>query len=252
MSALNQWFKFYGAEYLSDPKMDRLSVQERSCWLTILCMASQGDGKIKFLSVESLLNKSGIHFNPYDSQEWDKACGVLKTFEQYEMIKIDNKGVIEVLNWNKRQNTAMTGYERVKKYRKNMIKMGNDNEMITDDNGDDNDRGDKIRGEENIIINNIGGNTPLTKVKKFIKPTLDEIKTYCSERSNSINPQKFIDFYESKGWLIGKNSMKDWKAAVRTWEGNGFGNQKQSAAVLHTDQGSDIVRAMELKAKQNK
>ena len=53
---------------------------------------------------------------------------------------------------------------------------------------------------------------------KFIKPTLEEVRAYCKERGNSIVPERFIDFYESKGWMVGKNKMKDWKAAVRTWE----------------------------------
>ena len=54
--------------------------------------------------------------------------------------------------------------------------------------------------------------------RNFVPPTLQEVKAYCQERNNGINPQSFIDFYESKGWLIGKTKMKDWKAAVRTWE----------------------------------
>lgn len=51
-----------------------------------------------------------------------------------------------------------------------------------------------------------------------IPPTLEEVKAYCTERKNKIDPRAFIDFYESKGWYIGYNKMKDWKAAVRTWE----------------------------------
>ena len=54
--------------------------------------------------------------------------------------------------------------------------------------------------------------------KKFIKPSLDEIKEYCIERNNSINAEAFYDFYESKDWMVGKNKMKDWKACIRTWE----------------------------------
>lgn len=56
------------------------------------------------------------------------------------------------------------------------------------------------------------------KAKRFYPPTLDEVKQYCEERKNNIDPMEFIDFYSSKGWMIGKNRMKDWKAAVRTWE----------------------------------
>ncbi len=58
--------------------------------------------------------------------------------------------------------------------------------------------------------------------KRFTRPTIDEIKQYCSERNNTVDPQKFLDYYESNGWKVGKNSMKDWKAAVRTWERNTF------------------------------
>ena len=57
-----------------------------------------------------------------------------------------------------------------------------------------------------------------TKRKVFAKPTVEEVKAYCTERKNNVDANKFIDFYESKGWLIGKNPMKDWKACVRTWE----------------------------------
>ncbi len=53
---------------------------------------------------------------------------------------------------------------------------------------------------------------------RFAKPTIDEVKAYCEERHNRVNPQRFIDFYSAKGWMIGKNPMKDWKAAVRNWE----------------------------------
>lgn len=53
---------------------------------------------------------------------------------------------------------------------------------------------------------------------RFTPPTVEEVKQYCSERHNSVNPQVFVDFYESKGWMVGKNKMKDWKACVRTWE----------------------------------
>lgn len=56
------------------------------------------------------------------------------------------------------------------------------------------------------------------KPKRFTPPTLQDVKAYCIERKNDVDPERFIDFYESKGWMVGKNKMKDWKAAVRNWE----------------------------------
>lgn len=54
--------------------------------------------------------------------------------------------------------------------------------------------------------------------KRFKIPSVIEIASYCRKRNNTVDAQRFFDFYESKGWMIGKNKMKDWKAAVRTWE----------------------------------
>lgn len=56
------------------------------------------------------------------------------------------------------------------------------------------------------------------KPQRFIPPTVQEVDAYCKERNNGIDAQSFVDFYSSKGWMIGKNKMKDWKASVRTWE----------------------------------
>lgn len=52
----------------------------------------------------------------------------------------------------------------------------------------------------------------------FKKPTVDEVKAYCLERKNTVDPEKWFNYYESNGWKVGKNPMKDWKAAVRVWE----------------------------------
>jgi hypothetical protein len=52
----------------------------------------------------------------------------------------------------------------------------------------------------------------------FIEPTFIEVFDYCSERKNGIDVNKFLNFYSAKGWMVGKNKMKDWKACVRTWE----------------------------------
>lgn len=56
--------------------------------------------------------------------------------------------------------------------------------------------------------------------KRFIPPTLEEVTSYCQERKNGIDPQKFIDHYTANGWMRGKTKIKDWKACIRTWEGN--------------------------------
>ncbi len=75
---------------------------------------------------------------------------------------------------------------------------------------------EKLTDNNNININN--NNITYSNKGRFKKPDLIDIKNYCLERNNGINENTFYDFYESKNWYIGKNKMKDWKAAIRTWE----------------------------------
>ena len=56
------------------------------------------------------------------------------------------------------------------------------------------------------------------RASRFTPPSVEEVRVYCAERKNSVDPERFVDFYASKGWLVGKSRMKDWRAAVRSWE----------------------------------
>lgn len=84
------------------------------------------------------------------------------------------------------------------------------------------------------INSNSIGETPNThknggkeKQKRFSPPSLDEVKEYCKERKNNIEPQQFIDYYTARGWELSKGrKVKDWKACIRTWERNGYDTPK--------------------------
>jgi hypothetical protein len=90
-------------------------------------------------------------------------------------------------------------------------------------------------GKDSIDKVSIGKDICMAKSKRFVPPTLDEVKNYCLERNNNVDAQRFIDFYEAKGWMVGKNKMKDWKAAIRTWERSNQSNNSNHS------QGVDIV-----------
>ena len=62
---------------------------------------------------------------------------------------------------------------------------------------------------------------------RFVRPSLDDVAAYCLERGGIVDPQRWYAYYESNGWKVGKNAMKDWRAAVRTWERNGVDKPKQ-------------------------
>lgn len=80
---------------------------------------------------------------------------------------------------------------------------------------------EKEKERENILSSpNVEDSIARTPARKrFTPPTLAEVTAYCRERQNAVDPQRFIDYYTARGWKLNKTSMKDWKAAVRTWEG---------------------------------
>ena len=80
-----------------------------------------------------------------------------------------------------------------------------------------------------------------TKRKRFEKPSISDIKQYCMERNNNIDANQFYDYYESNGWKVGKNSMKNWQAAVRTWEKNSYTNTTKQTKKTNTEQTLDAI-----------
>lgn len=156
-----QWFKMYGSEYLGDPKIQRLTASERSCWVTLLCASSlqNNNGVVKHIEEDYLRLHSGI--DPHSS-EWVNTHGVLLKFEMLGMITIgrDETGMpfILVKNWEKRQG-PMTGYERLKKHRE-IRKKSSDNKMITDDNGQN-----RIEENRREYAFPKGNDTPILEVK---------------------------------------------------------------------------------------
>lgn len=142
----------------------------------------------------------------------------ISIFEKYGMIEIvDN--VIFVSNWEKYQNVE--GMERIREQTRKRVAKHRElkklecnvtgNVTVTQSNATDIDKDIDIDKRKDIPKG-------ISKRKCFTPPTVDEVRAYCQERGNNIDPQRFVDFYESKDWHIGKDKMKNWKAAVRTWE----------------------------------
>lgn len=157
-----------------------------------MCGASDDDFKLLIAKSFIILFDSGII--------------VIKHWKMHNYIQVDRYRPTDYV-----EEKSMLGIKSNKAYTLDVSKM--DTECIQ--NGYigkvsiGKDSKDKDSKEESAIEE---------KAKRFYPPTLDEVKQYCEERNNNIDPMAFIDFYSSKGWMIGKNRMKDWKAAVRTWE----------------------------------
>lgn len=115
------------------------------------------------------------------------------------------KTYLKILNYNVWQDSETT-----KKHQKDSVHTAFRQHLDTNKN-DKNEKNDK-NNKNNI----------------FIPPTLEEVTAYCRERNNNVDAQRWYDFYSAKGWMIGKNKMKDWKAAVRTWEKSSTSKQIKS------------------------
>ena len=107
-----------------------------------------------------------------------------------------------------------------------MIRGSNKNEPTPDikNDTDNNTSFNNTINNTNEYID-ISDKPPRTR---FSPPSLEEVQAYCRERNNNVDAERFINHYTANGWMVGKNKMKDWKAAVRTWEKNGYDNKKYS------------------------
>lgn len=117
----------------------------------------------------------------------------------------------------------------LKKLREHGKSFRNDSGTIPKTKGTDVDKdGEEDKEKETTIVPATDNKQECKELKNeknkiFIVPTVEEVATYCKERKNSIDPQYFVDSYTAKGWMVGKNKMKDWKASIRTWEKNNYG-----------------------------
>ena len=115
-------------------------------------------------------------------------------------IKTNNKySIITIVNWETYQG-ANNNYEHQNEQQMNNKRTTDEQQMNTNKNDKECKEGKRKREG------------------RFSPPSVEEVRAYCDERENGIDPEAFVDFYSSKNWMVGKNKMKDWKASVRTWE----------------------------------
>lgn len=162
-----------------------------------MCGASDDDFKLLIAKSFVILFESGII--------------VIKHWKMHNYIQSDRYRPTDYV-----EEKSMLGLKKNKAYTLDVNKT--DTKCIQDVSVGKDSIGKVRLGEDSIVKDSKGESVRGEKTKRFIPPSVEEVEQYCLERSNNIDAQSFIDFYESKGWMIGKNKMKDWKAAVRTWE----------------------------------
>jgi len=200
-------------------------------WFKLLCLAGKmNNGGVFIMNdkipyTEEML--STIFRRPLNTVRL-----ALNVFEQFGMIeRIDN--VITIPNWSKHQTLDqleerkeyMREYMQKYRERQKQLACKANSKVNSESNSKANVNSLDIDIEEDKDIDLIKSKA---KAKRFIPPSLEEVQAYCRERNNNVDPEQFINFYEAKGWMVGKNKMKDWKAAVRTWERRDKEEKQQS------------------------
>lgn len=196
MADLGRWFKLWCCS-VTDPHLDNLDIADFGRWAKLgAIIKEQGNGGELTITPPARSICSALQLNTIDD--------VISCIKKLPNVNVSNETSgcvsykITFRNWLKYQENLST--DRVRLFRAKKAK----NE--TPKKRREEKRGEETRREK--------------KRYTFIPPTMEEVKAYCEERKNKVEPLKWYDFYESKGWMIGKNKMKDWKAAVRTWENN--------------------------------
>lgn len=200
---------------------DEKPFSKGQAWIDLLMMANRCDRK--FLLGSELINvQAGDVVTSIaklcDRWGWsnNKVVRFLKLLEEDKMIikKSDaKKTVITIENYSK--------YSVMQNEKAMPERCESDGEAMPE----------RCESTQTTIINN---DKQLKQSKgRFKPPTVEEVRAYCQERKNSINPEAFVAHYTSNGWMVGKNKMKDWKAAVRSWESR---QEKKTAPAVRTSQ----------------
>lgn len=161
----------------------------------------------------------------------------------YALKKLIDDGIVITGNYNKSSYDrtlwyAITkkGYSILQNCKMETTKLGNGFDEIV-----------KPIPDINAFTKNTDVNTDSKRGKtasRFTPPTLEQVIDYCNQRQNGVDPERFYDYYTSNGWKVGKNSMKDWQAAVRTWERSETPKPPQRSAIPQHESAIDKARRM--------
>jgi len=200
----------------SMPEADAIIV----IWFKLLCLAGKQNNSGVFL-LNGRIAYTDEMFATIFRRPLNTVRLALKTFEQFGMIEIVND-TITIPNWGKHQNfdkiearnEYMRGY--MKEYREKQKQLSDGKSNGKANSKSNVSEADKNRLEESRLEGEVYNGSR----KRFTKPTIEEVQAYAKENgwtAQEFSAEEFIDFYNSNGWYVGKNPMKDWKAACRNW-----------------------------------
>lgn len=215
------YIKLYRQIQDCDIWVDDSPFDRRSAWVDLLLMANHRDKEMLF-DGQVVTVKRGQRVTSIRrlAERWgwgkDKVSKYLTLLERFGMIEKSadsHRTLITIVNYDKFQGSDVQ--EQTANRQQTDTEQTQNRHQPATNNNDKNDKNDKNKNYKSV-----NHNRENIVIGRFTPPTTDEVRDYCQERGNSVDAQRFVDYYTSKGWMIGKNKMKDWRAAVRTWERN--------------------------------
>lgn len=204
-----QW---YWADWLRDPALRSVSSGARGLWMDILCLMWE------CVPRGHLQTPAG---KPYTTEMICRATGNISKEEVDGWLgELENSGVSSLSATGVIYSRRMVRDEHKRALCREAGKRGGNPTLKGRSKGDSKGqpKGDvKRKLTPSSSPSGEDGRSP-----DAIPPAFELVADYCRERNRGVDPQKFMDHYTSNGWMVGRNRMKDWRAAVRTWERNGL------------------------------
>lgn len=163
----------------------------------------------------------------------ERIINLFKIEQQIGQQSFTTNRVISVLNWHKYQESEQQSEQQ------------SDSDRTASGQRPDTNKNKRTKEQKNgrkEDLKDMGDKSPEPKRSTFKPPTLEEVIDYCEERQNNVDAGKWHDHYTSNGWMVGKTKMKDWKAAVRTWEKNQ--RTQQGGARSRKETSFDVLQRM--------
>lgn len=228
------------------PEADSIIV----AWFKLLCLAGKQNNSGVFMLNDRIPYTDEMIATVF-RRPLNTVRLALRTFEKYGMIEIVNN-TITIPNWEKHQ--SLDALERSREKTRERVQVYRDRQKLLADSIDvtlqkrnvtqtEEDKSkSKSKSKSRLEVDSTGDCKGAAR-PRFTPPTMDEVSDYCKQRGNTVDAQRWFDYYTSNGWMVGKNHMKDWKAAIRTWErgssakpsGNVFMDIAREEGIIHDE-----------------
>ena len=184
-------------------------------WVMLLTMAGRCNSNGMVFLTENIPYTPKMLADELDFEE-NTVQLALSALERLNMVVTDS-GFFTIAGWDEYQN--IEGMDKIREQNRLRKQRQRDKQKALPDGSHVTSRDSHATDiEEDKDIDKEKENKSNGRNARFTPPSLNEVKEYCKERGNKVDADKWFDYYTSNGWKVGKNSMKDWKAAVRTWE----------------------------------